>query len=210
MATLGEAVGLASQDQLAAERRKREEAERKLANLQDQYAKADEGATETAGILADVADILFGSDQRVVVNGYEGVSERATTLVLDLARAREEVAKALADIGAVQRGRDEAVREACKAKTEAAQAQRQMDQMQLRIGQMEREAADLMQSKGDLWKKLRARDDRADQWRQAFADVAEQLGVPRDLPTAGVLRERCLEAIDQARKSGTDGTGKTP
>jgi chromosome segregation ATPase len=177
-ATFGEAVGLASQDQLAAERRRREEAERKLANIQEQWEKADAGATETAGTLADVTDVLFGDGERAATKGYEGVLDRATSLVLDLGRAREEVVKALADAGTAWSAAKYAERETVAAKGEQVRLGREVARLGEANGALTSEVDRLRAKGNETWAALqRARADldqvRADRRRlEAELDAA--------------------------------------
>lgn len=104
-ATVGEATGLAP----AAE----------VARLVAALAAAEEDGHVKAGLLADLADALFGDPERAERHGYDGLVERAAALVLDLGRARNEVVKALADTGAAEKRRMEAERAAVEAKGDA-------------------------------------------------------------------------------------------
>lgn len=104
-ATVGEATGLAP----AAE----------VARLEAALAAAEEDGNEKAGLLADLADTLFGDQERAERRGYDGLVERAAALVLDLGRARNEVVKALADTGAAEKRRMDAERAAVEAKGDA-------------------------------------------------------------------------------------------
>jgi len=127
-ATLGEAVGLASQEQMQAAIKAREASENRADKLADRVmqlekalADEEEKGTENAGLLADLTDNLFEDDERAAKHGYIGVVERAKELVGQLKEATqkcaEETAKAL-------EAQHYAEREAVKAKGEAAREAR--------------------------------------------------------------------------------------
>jgi|GEM_PF-6679803 hypothetical protein len=127
-ATLGEAVGLASQEQVQAARKAREASENRADKLADRVmmiekalAEAEQKSNENAGLLADITDVLFEDDERSATNGYIGVLDRAKELVTQVKEATrkcaEETAKAL-------EAQHYAEREAVKAKSDAARKDR--------------------------------------------------------------------------------------
>jgi hypothetical protein len=80
LAKLGIALGEVSAIAKEFDRR-HEEAKVKIVALEDAFAREEEGATEKAGMLADLADILFEDERRAMDHGYEGLLDRARAVV---------------------------------------------------------------------------------------------------------------------------------
>ena len=129
-ATLGEAVGLASQEQLQAAVKAREASENRADKLADRVMKLEkaledeeEKGTENAGLLADITDNLFEDDERAAKHGYIGALDRAKQLVEQVKTATrkctEETAKSLKE-------QTDAERETVKAKGEEARLKREL------------------------------------------------------------------------------------
>lgn len=99
-ATVGEATGLVPAADLRA--------------VEEAFARAEEDATEKAGLLADLADVLFGDEERALNHGYTGLMERARAVT----HAAGLLPKANTALRAAEAARAEAVREAVKDKGE--------------------------------------------------------------------------------------------
>lgn len=99
-ATVGEATGLVPAADLRA--------------VEEALARADADGIEKAGMLADLADILFGDEERALNHGYKGIVERARAV----ANAAALLPKANVALRAAEAARAEAVREAVKDKGE--------------------------------------------------------------------------------------------
>lgn len=177
-ATVGEATGLVP----AAE----------VARLEAALAAAEEDATEKAGMLADLADVLFGDEQRAERHGYEGLVERAAALVLDLGRARDEVVKALADTGAAEKRRMEAERAAVEAKGDA-------HRLRLVVEAKERGLAAAGEALGKLQDKV----------RRAFAARRGEARTPESL-TLSAVGDEWLALYGLDVPNGIAGIGPTP